>query len=200
MGDIAHLPVNLFTCRVMVNHCFNGRHCPPPCQQVVRLRKLLFTVSMGDIAHLPVNFTILSWSSSIVSMGDIAHLPVNKTKSEYQPRCSVFQWATLPTSLSTKDYHWNMVNSLFQWATLPTSLSTRDRTDKRWCKFQWATLPTSLSTEIGQLTKLTVSMGDIAHLPVNPTPKIYLLISIGYKPNFGTIFDLKSRLFGMYFA
>ena len=43
-------------------------------------------------------------------------------------------------------------------------------------------------------------MGDFAQLPVNPKPKIFLLISIGYRPIFGTIFDLKSRLFGMYFA
>ena len=63
----------------------------------------------------------------------------------------------------------------------------------------FAQLPVNLLMMILEIVG-KVSMGAFAQLPVNPKPKIFLLISIGYKPIFGTIFDLKSRLFGMCFA
>ena len=76
MGDIAQLPVNLVL-EQGNTHRFNGRHCPTPCQRSNH-RKSLDNVSMGDIAQLPVNVD-------------------NPEEKVF----AVFQWATLPNSLST---------------------------------------------------------------------------------------------------
>ncbi len=95
-----------------------------------------------------------------------------------------FQWATLLDSLSTFLLSYPSKNQKFQWATLLDSLSTVviqyfGQTQK----FQWATLLDSLSTLCfsSLIMATNVSMSDFARQPVNarntPTAKISVSMS-----------------------
>ena len=107
MGDFAQLPVNL-----------------------LKMAKLIgWLVSMGDFAQLPVNFLSTYSKLIIVSMGDFAQLPVNMIVV-LVTTVLLFQWATLPNSLSTQSIYPFQLQLQFQWATLPNSLSTLGCKDK----------------------------------------------------------------------
>ena len=191
MGDIAQLPVNTSTnssdgCsqfqwatlpnslstslinRFVVVSCFNGRHCPTPCQRWLPwFWGKRCAVSMGDIAQLPVNPHAATAPVWTVSMGDIAQLPVNQVDAIQKILCFNGRHCPTPCQLTryvcwtsiccfngrhcpTPCQQWYLAPTLdlkFQWATLPNSLSTKQLDDNRHKeRFQWATLPNSLST------------------------------------------------------
>ena len=81
---------------------------------------------MGDIAQLPVNELRLDFNKfqTLVSMGDIAQLPVNGGNNLEVLPVESFNGRHCPTPCQRKPDSPIECDLVFQWATLPNSLST----------------------------------------------------------------------------
>ena len=135
----------------------------------------------------------------------------------------MFQWATLPNSLSTAPTTDSREEPRFNGRHCPTPcqpdilvamyennvsmgdiaqlpVNTRDsfRTNRKVSMGDIAQLPVN-DIEVAS-DELLVSMGDIAQLPVNPNLKNYPSNSTCYERKIGTIFDAKVEHIGTLYA